>query len=227
MGMPVTIDNPEFTEYYECENERREQSWVSAGLLAIAGVLQIIQYHGVYSDVVDKRDDLNNKIYQCALAEHEHWRDHIHPHTLETFAYAENLPELAPDYAAPMTGTETDHILTGAQSWLARMDDGCDDCADTCDASLQAEYALSMTGAATNLIRHQERRAAVRRELKLQGMGIASNAARNLAAPGRQSMGVALNITNTLVAMSASGMNAGLSTFGRGLAGLATSLDGA
>ena len=224
----ITIDNPEFTEYYECENERRNQSWVSSALLAIAGVAQIIAYHGVYSDVVKKRKELNDKIYQCALKEHEHWRDHIYPHTLEAFAYAENLPEIVPEYADPLTGTNTRHILTGATAYATRLDDACDDCTDGCNTALQAEYALALTGTATQLMRNEEQRAAARRELKLQGMGLAgSNAGKNLGAAGRQAMGVALNITNTLVAMSASGMNSGLATFGRGLTGLATALDGA
>ncbi|MCB1620572.1 MAG: hypothetical protein KDI44_07500 [Thiothrix sp.] len=224
----VTIKNPGFTEYYECENERRTQSWASAGLLAVAGALQIALYHDVYAEVVKSRNDINRKIYQCALKEHEHWRDHIYPHTLEAFAYAENLPEIVPEYADPLTGTNTRHILTGATAYATRLDDACDDCTDGCNTALQAEYALALTGAATQLMRNEEQRAAARRELKLQGMGLAgSNASKNLGAAGRQSMGVALNITNTLVAMSASGMNSGLATFGRGLTGLATALDGA
>ncbi len=234
MGIPVTIDNPGFdawlsaeTEYYECENKRREQSWVSSALLAIAGVAQIIAYHGVYSDVVDKRKELNDKIYQCALREHEHWRDHVHPHTLESFDYVYDLPEIVPDYDNPLAGTETGHILNGATAYINRLDDACDHCSDTCDTRLQAEFALAQTGAATNLIRNEERRAAARRELKLQGMAATDRAGKNLAAPGRQALGVALSINNTLVAMSASGLNSGLATFGRGLAGLATSMDGA
>lgn len=220
----ITIDNPEFRTYYECENERRDQSWVSSALLAVAGVAQIIAYHGVYSDVVDKRKELNDKIYECALKEHEHWREHVHPHTLESFDYAYDLPEIVPDYENPLV--DVDHILSGATAYINRLDDACDDCSDNCDTELQAEFALAQVGAATNLVRNEERRAAARRELKLQGMAITDRAGKNLAAPGRQTMGVALNITNTLVAMSASGLNSGLATFGRGLAGLATSLDG-
>lgn len=217
MGLPVTIDNPEFIEYYECENERRKQSWVSAGIIAALGLLQIIKYAELYGDVVKKRKEINDLIYQCAMKEFEFWRDYIYPYAMEAFNYIYNLPEIDINYDDPLEDIDMSYIMAGAISYEKRLDDACDACNDPCDNDLAADFVLAQAGAATNLVRNQERRALARKELKMQGMATASRFGKDAAAVGRQMLTIALNIINSLVAMASSGLNAGLNMFGQGL----------
>lgn len=224
MGLPVTIDNPEFIEYYECENERRKQSWVSAGLIAVLGIAQIIEYADLYGEVVKKRKEINDLIYQCALKEFEFWRDYIYPYAMEAFNYVYNLPEIDINYDDPLEDIDMSAILEGATSYEKRLDNACDACNDACDTDLAADFVLAQTGAATNLVRNQERRALARKELKMQGMATASRFGKDAAAVGRQMLTVALNLINSLVAMASSGLNAGLNMFGSGLGMLGNAL---
>jgi hypothetical protein len=143
---------------------------------------------------------------------------------MEAFNYIYNLPEIDVNYDDPLEGIEMDYILAGATSYEKRLDDACDACNDRCDNDLAADFVLAQVGAATNLVRSQERRALARKELKMQGMATAARFGKDAAAVGRQMLSLALNIINSLVAMASSGMNAGLNMFGSGLAGLAGSL---
>lgn len=217
----VYITNQDFIDYYKCENERRKQSWVSAGIIAALGLLQIIKYAELYGDVVKKRKEINDLIYQCALKEFEFWRDYIYPYAMEAFNYIYNLPELDINYDNPLEDIDMSYILAGATSYEKRLDDACDACNDACDTDLAADFVLAQAGAATNLVRNQERRALARKELKMQGMATASRFGKDAAAIGRQMLSVALNIINSLVAMASSGLNAGLNMFGQGLGMLA------
>ena len=213
----VYITNQDFIDYYKCENMRRKQSWVSAGLIAVLGIAQIIEYADLYGEVVKKRKEINDLIYQCALKEFEFWRDYIYPYAMEAFNYIYNLPEIDINYDDPLEDIDMSYILAGATSYEKRLDNACDACSDACDNDLAADFVLAQAGAATNLIRNQERRALARKELKMQGMATASRFGKDAAAIGRQMLTVALNIINSLVAMASSGLNAGLNMFGQGL----------
>lgn len=230
-ALPVTIKNPRFNEYiaegvdyhkagttyYDCEQDRREKSWASSAILAALGLVVTYLYYDEYSDVVDKRNELNEKVYQCALKEHEHWRDHTHPHTLEAFDWVYDLPEIVPEYAAP-SGAPSESAIAAAMASWASSNAPC----KTCDTSAEvaASAVLGGVAARTALMRNDERRGGYRREMKASGMAVLDKAGKNTAAPGRQSMAVGLSLINTLVAMASSGMNSGLNMLGTGLADL-------
>lgn len=213
----VTIKNPGYddhiaasTAYYECEQARRDNAWLSATVLAGLGLVVTLKYYDEYSDVVDERKRLNDKIYACAYKEHEHWRDRTYPHALATFDWVNGIAEINPAYHSP---TDTPRsLLPPASAWLT--DGEC----PQCDVSLQAHAVLADINSRTALVRNQERRAEYRREFKASGMSAVDKAGKNLGAPGRQAMGVGLSMINTLVAMASTGMNAGLNMMGRGLA---------
>ena len=198
------------TAYHECEQARRDNAWTSATVLAGLGLVVTLKYYDEYSDVVDERKALNDRIYNCAYKEHEHWRDRTYPHALATFDWIHDLPEIDPLYQAPAEAPPT--LVATATAWL---DDGS--CA-ACDSQLQAYQTLADINSRTALVRNQERRAEYRREFKASGMSAVDKAGKNLGAPGRQAMGVGLSMINTLVAMASSGMNSGMNMMGRGLA---------
>ncbi|OQX10509.1 MAG: hypothetical protein BWK73_20190 [Thiothrix lacustris] len=213
----VTIKNPGYDEhiaaskaYHECEQERRNHAWLSSTVLAGLGLLVTMKYYDEYSDVVDERKRLNDKIYACAYKEHEHWRDRTYPHALTTFDWVNGLAEINPEYQEPTDAPPS--LLHTALAWSE--DGGC----LQCDSQLQAYAVLADINSRTALARNQERRSEYRREFKASGMSAVDKAGKNLGAPGRQAMGVGLSMINTLVAMASTGMNSGMNMMGRGLA---------
>lgn len=225
MAQQVEIINPEFIEYYQCEQQRRDNAWLSSAILAGLGLAITLKYYDEYSDVVDERKALNDKIYNCAYKEHQHWHDRTYPHALATFDWIYTTPEIDPQYGNPIDQPPTAQMHTAAQTLAGWATDGCLGCGDP--AGLLATKTLADVNSLAALTANQERRSEYRREFKSAGMDAVDSAGKNLGAPGRQSMGVGLNMINTLVAMAASGMNGGLNMMGRGLADLGGSNWGA
>lgn len=224
MALAVTILNPYFddyhrtgTTYFECEQSRREKSWQSAVVLSGIGLAVTTLYYTEYSDVVDERKRLNDKLYACALKEHEHWRDYTYAHTLEAFNWVYDLPEIVP---APLN---PDAMPPVTESRFLNYENH--DCVPTCASrqELAAYRRFAEINSAAALTANQYRRAEYRREFKTAGMSALDKSSKNTGAPARQSMGVGLSLTNTLVAMASSGMNSGLNMLGRGLGDFANS----
>lgn len=206
--------------YYRCENDRREKAWTSSLLVAGLGLATTYKYHNEYSDVVDRRKDLNDRIYACALKEHEFWRDRTYPHALAIYDWVTSVPEITPDYTGQRDRPPVERMYQAASQGHT----GCDRC-DDAGVELRANQALAEINAMTALAANDERRAEYRREFKSSGLAALDRAGKNVDAPGRQYMGIGLNLINTLVAMTSTGLNSGMNMLGRGVAGMATNND--
>jgi len=218
MAIPVEIVNPEIVNYFECENERREQSWLSAMAITLLGIAQIIKYGDLYGKAVDWRKEINDKILACAKAEHCFWITETYPFMKGSFDYVCQLFEIDPQYLAQLDAKYAKPLPTLTQ-WVGK--EVCGPCTDSCNQVLSIAAAKGRIGAHTSRVRTLERVGERRREVKAQGMSVIDRAAQSTAIPGRQAMSISLGISNALVAIASAGLNSGLSTFGRGLAGFA------
>lgn len=225
------ITNPNYNDWIDsqrefaaCEQTRREASWASAALLSTLGLAQIIAYADEYEDVVDWREAINRRLYNCLKAEHDFWMAETYPKTIDQYDDVIALAEITPDYADPFGDhPQVDTSRGTLTEWNFRETGDC----DNCDRNFrQGANMAALADAMSFRVRHQERRAERRREVKSDGMAAADAAGKNYAAPGRRALGLSLDMANTLVAMAASGLNAGTQTLGTGLGSWANASSG-
>ena len=160
MAIPVEIVNPEIVNYFECENERREQSWLSAMAITLLGIAQIIKYGDLYGKAVDWRKEINDKILACD--------------------YVCQLFEIDPQYLAQLDAKYAKPLPTLTQ-WVGK--EVCGPCTDSCNQVLSIAAAKGRIGAHTSRVRTLERVGERRREVKAQGMSVIDRAAQSTAIP--------------------------------------------
>lgn len=226
MGLDVDItrlpDN--MSEYYdlgvelaECRKADRSSRILSAGIISAMGLLQIIEYADQYGEAIDYRQSVQDKLYQCMMADHDYWKSTSFAHTVSSYQYALAIDDKERSYLLNSLTHDGELVPTAIGSDMGLESTGCEPCYSECRNELNIERKGAMLNGYSSLARSNERIYESRVDLKMQALQAFERSSRNYSTVGRAAMTQSLSIANSLTAIAANGLNAGITTLGNGL----------